>query len=230
MLVSRRIGILAAGVLAASLIGLSPGTSALAAEGTEVPPEQAVHMREEMTRYGVDTQTQDSLIEALNRGESWESLEGGVPVSRETVRLDSTIETIERYSDGSIIVTVAPDLEAVAEGTTGPTRSVSGCSYSGSSYAGYWKNCRASVSLVALTLRFSFDYQNIRDTGSSITNWYDPSHVAYGGSFTGGAFSKKSATSVRYSGTFTLYNNLGSNTAWIQANVSGNVASTTQGN
>ena len=195
-------------------------------------------LREWFDSYGVDSDTVNQLIAKFEHGIMWDSMKyGNNPVSSSRQIINDYIQVIDTYADGSIIVSTISNLDGIkeqaldsADGSGISLYSVSGCSYtSGGNYAGYWKNCIADVNLGLLGMGFTFDYQNIKDQGSTITGYRNYYHHVYGGSLTIFRFNRISATQVRLSadiaiafGTYPV-----GWTNWMQANVSGSSAWTT---
>lgn len=112
------------------------------------------------------------LFEKLNSGLLWDSMNGAEPLS---TRYASSGEEIKVYGDGSIAVfSVALEDQALSYDTSlgaiNPS-AVSGCTRSGIHYAMYWKNCTASWDYGFIQYYMNFDYQNIRGSGSSITDY-----------------------------------------------------------
>lgn len=203
---------------------------------TDDPPNETITVSAEdisylddfLTDYGVSPENRAQLISKFQTGEAWDSLTG-IPVSTDTFKQGFDVVTVDTYADGSISVSTAPDLEAIAQESASDSlaRSVHGCSFSGSNYAGYWNNCMADVNQGVIRLYFTFDYQNVRDQGAKITAYRNAGHHVVGATIAPGGFARQSNTAVRYNATVNYYGGIGSQSVWIQANVSGNQASTT---
>lgn len=117
-----------------------------------------------------------------------------------------------------------------SSGTGFSTRSVHGCTYSSAgAYGGYWNNCSADVNLGIVRMGFKFNYQNIKEQGSKIT-WYGNYFKHYlGVTLSNFRFSRLSPTQVRLTADLDVAFKgfpVGWD-AWVQANVSGNKAWTT---
>ncbi len=178
--------------------------------------------------YDVSPEIAQSVIRNLERGNLPDSDDGAAPV-RVTARPEGdTVVRISSFADGSISVSEAPDLHAVAKaggsGSVAPF-SVSGCTYSSAgSYGGYWKNCVARHRTALLTLAFRFSYSSIKDEGSKVYDYCCAEHISVGGSFTEGKFVRLRQDVVRYEGTYTVYGGAGSFTRWMQVLANGTTA------
>lgn len=117
------------GALAA---GLAPA-SATATDAATAPAFSSADesfFRNQMTHYDVPAATQDALFAKLRAGQAWDAdLEGSVPVSTETRRVDNRAEEISRYADGSI---AAHGREVASAKRTGAT-------------ANSWKGCAVII-------------------------------------------------------------------------------------
>ena len=120
-------------------------------------------------------------------------------------------------------VVAVPDLIAAkkAGGVRPLGSSVSNCSFSGSNYAGYWTNCIARGSSPTLSLAFRFSYQNIQGQGSSITGYCCAEHTAVGGTWSDGHWQTPYRNYLRYAGTWTAYNNITSNSRYLEVSTNG---------
>ena len=149
-----------------------------------------------LSKYGVTRETQASLFEKLEKGEIWDSMRGVEAVNE--VRINR-LETLSTYPDGSVAVfSIYDGTEGL--GATPPSmalQSVSECSFSGSHYAMYWKNCLAkwSYGTTSYTLRFNYRH----DQGSwGISDYWKPLYRSFDGSIT-------NTNIVRYSDTLVTY-------------------------
>ncbi|SPT75106.1 Uncharacterised protein [Arcanobacterium haemolyticum] len=193
---------------------------------------------DEFVDYGVNDSIARALVEKYESGQLLDSMKSGMqPISTTSKDLGDVVEVIRTYSDGSIAVETTSNLEAAKKESitnsaneTPQFRSVYGCKYSsGGNYASYWKNCTADVNLVVVRMGFLFDYQSIRDIGSKITGYRSYFHHIFGGSLSNFRFDRISNTQVRLSADFdVVFKGFPAGwTAWMQANVNGSTAYTT---
>lgn len=184
-------------------------------------------IREFLEENKVSTVDQDLLIAKLRNGETWDSLiPGRIPREITTKRRDSKVYSISRFADGSLIVSTIDDLEARAQNEFIPF-GVYGCSFSGSTYAGYWRDCKADANYGLLRLGFSFNYENVRGVGSRITSYHTPFFFGVGASMSNPSFHKSSANAVRLTAQITIPGL--TVTRWVQANTSSNSAWSSNG-
>lgn len=185
-------------------------------------------MREFLSSHGVRAEVQERLIADVLSGKQLEAGKNVDPVRVSETRRDGLIVTVREFSDGSISVSEVSDL---ALARTNSARgigvaSVSGCSFSGSPYAGYWTNCIAKESRTEIAIAYRFDYSNTQSTGARITGYRGAGIDTFLGTFSEGKFERISNTEVRYTGLYTYYGGLKTLTTYLRTSVSGNVAST----
>lgn len=197
-------------------------------DGSQLIEEEELNeIKEFLSENGVSNSDQEELIFKLRSGVLWDSFNPAItPVSKTIEKRDSRVYTIERFQDGSIIVSGIDDLSLASNGAISPM-TVYGCNYSGSAYAGYWKNCKTDVNYGIIRLGFTFNYENVRDVGSRITSYHTPFFSAIGGTMSNPTFNRRSSGVVRLTaqiimGPVTM-------TKWVQANVSGNTAWSSHG-
>jgi hypothetical protein len=127
---------------------------------------------QKLTSYGVSQSTSQILIQKLQAGEIWESLdENAVPISTNSIRINGFDETIDTFSDGSIGVTKSEVPTSALS-----RASLSKCqTSSGTGYVNY-SNCLvvrdAIVFLMAFTTDFSIHPGPYNDTISRVYNPY----------------------------------------------------------
>ncbi len=180
---------------------------------------EIAQIRAEFSQYGVDEDTQTSLIEKMQNGIVWDSqMPGATPVS-ERVEVNARSETtIRTYADGSIMVlSVEVPHEVNTHGVIRPL-SVTGCIGSGTTYSYRATNCYARVAWANANIGFYFDWQADQGMPSKITNYYSPTHSAAGMSLSGNLrFTRISSSDVRLAGDFILYSGSGSLTLQMGA-------------
>lgn len=198
------------GTLAPTVASASVPQPAAAVRSVEVLDDsQRAELVSFFEENGVTAEVQQSLLQKLESGEVWLSLtEGAVPVS-EAVTVEGDLEvTRSTYADGSVAVqgVSAAAGEVVTPASPGQIapRAVRACSYSGSTYGGYWKNCVADVNLGVVRMQFNFDYENVQGSGAKITRYWNQSHHVVGGAMTNHRLVKMSNTDVRYNADFSV--------------------------
>lgn len=156
----RSIRILGAAALAA-LVFMS-GTVGAAAQTPDLTEEERQDLVHWWTQYDVAPATQDELLESLERGELWDAIGGSDPVNVTTNAYAGETETVERYADGSIVVTtvevpVAPfsanPIGGVTPFTVGPCESSS----TGSGYANRY-DCKVFSTSGVVEMGFYMSY------------------------------------------------------------------------
>lgn len=158
---------IAATLLTSILVCASTAPSALASESA-VPIDDSVvvetmsyaEMRAEMNRAGIPLATQDSLIKKLNAGQLWDSMIGSKPIS--TVQRESRagIEEVQRFADGSVIITTIEKPTASSIGGIGIlSRPVTGCAVL-PNLNGWIRraDCNAKAKYMSYSLSFKIDY------------------------------------------------------------------------
>lgn len=143
-----RVGGLA--LAAACLVGLSLPSAASAAT---LDSSTVAQLHAKMTDIGIDSATQDSLLDKLSAGKPLDSNSGAQPVRRSTVSLPGGNRTVEEFADGSKRWIQVERAHDVADALT--RADVSSCVASG----GWVVNCRVSVSDIISEARFDIDYK-----------------------------------------------------------------------
>ncbi|RTE49551.1 hypothetical protein [Actinobaculum sp. 352] len=154
-------------------------------------------------RYGVPKTQQQGLIDKLNNGVAWDSMSGASPVTTETSRVGASDVTIERYADGSVVVST---IDAVPENPDDPMPAgISSCRLvSSSNYHANYKNCFANVEFGVWQMGFHFDRNTVKGRVGSITRYYGMTHRLIGGSLSNHRFTKFSSSRVRYSANLSV--------------------------
>lgn len=231
-------------IATAALISLALLGAPSAAEASIPNEDSADHsvsegdLRAFLGKYDVQKSTQDKLMKKLETGQTWDSMEqGSSPTEVEEKTVGRTVETVNRFNDGSVTVTTAPDFEGDVErarqGSTAQldAQAVKSCSFKkAGSYGGYWTNCKATQNNGTIGLSFRFNYQNIKGKGSKITKYGNGDYHLFGGTISGLKFKKTSSKTVRYSGHAKASLNgvtILNKSIYLQVKVSGNTAKTT---
>lgn len=216
---SRRI---AAGVL---------GVAALASSISPAPAraDDYSDIRSSMQDMGIAPHVQDQLINKLEQGEVWESLQANSePVATEVRIARGKRITMDVFSDGSR-TSLSQDIpkSSASQNVTayGPT-SLKYCSYRGSAgYGGKWTGCQARFNAILMLMQFNFDYEYWRDDRNSITRTYAPvcDMISPTGSVSDPKWQVISSRDKRMTCIYKI--NGISQTTWIGARVSGATAS-----
>lgn len=179
-------------------------TSAPASAATlpiDAEPPIAVELRAFLTDHGVDSGTQEDLIEEYLAGEIWDSASSdSIPTSTEMYMEGSYHYTVNRYPDGSVNVL---RVEQPIERTTGSEdgvvtpRAISGCSVVNSGTSSHRNGCKVDFwwGAVAMSFYASFTY---------VTPGYDRIKEVWGAGWSiGGAC----GTNQNYFGIQKMYEN-----------------------
>ncbi|QSB14196.1 hypothetical protein JQS43_22190 [Natronosporangium hydrolyticum] len=216
------LGTVLAATLAITIVAPSPASAETPQIGLDQSDRQQLH--DFFAQYGVDPGTADTLIESLEAGEAWDSLTGASPVSTEIQRQENQVVDISTYEDGSIAVSVVPDLHPEVSATSGHAtpQSVSGCTLRSTPSIDYYDQCLARVDLGVIMMGFYMDFQRVYLQGAQITRYWGHHHRVIGGALSSHRLEQWSPTQVRYSADVSLaFEGFPVGwTAWMQANVS----------
>lgn len=177
---------LTAGIGAIALVAGFAGTSLAAEPAPGLTQQERQELEQWWTEYDVPTATQDALLTALESGDVWDALDGAEPVSVQTRELPTESETVERYADGSIVVsTVEVPADPFAAGAPqgGPTTfSVGSCQSSqiGSGYANRY-DCKAASTAGVVTMGFYISYTLVQGGYDKIIDVHSGYAYATGG-------------------------------------------------
>lgn len=141
-----------AGMVAA---GASSATAAPAAD-------TFTEARSFLTQYGVDAQTQDTLISSYKAGESWDSFSSDSnPVTTTSSIKGGFQENVSHYADGSVSVT---RLEQAKKPSLSTKSSPNGCTVSGSNR----NNCTVDMWVGVVSMSFKASYNVSTNTVTSV--------------------------------------------------------------
>lgn len=141
---------------------LSGTVSATAQAATDLTDQERQSLVQWWTQYDVPAATQDELLESLEQGELWDAIGGSDPVNVTTNEHAGESETIERYADGSIVVTsvevpadpfATDPIGGVTPFTVGPCESSS----TGSGYANRY-DCKVFSTSGVVEMGFYMSY------------------------------------------------------------------------
>lgn len=205
-------------------------TSDVSAKRVVLTSKDKAELSDALTRYGVNKETAQILISRYEQGYAWDSfMPGKLPMSTIQKKTLYSIETIQTYADGSIAVSRVPNFESLAKAPQ--TRSINGCQYRQSGSTRYWKNCDGTVNLIAISMGFNFDYQNVNHKNPKITRYGSYHHHIVGGALSNFRFDRISNSQVRLSADLSVaFQGFPVGwTAWMQVNVTGDNAWTSTG-
>lgn len=182
-------------------------------------------IRGKLLEYDVPRSQADQLVNKLKKGEAWDSFkETAQPISTAEFNNGSEEGTIERYEDGSIIVSTLDIPTEVNESTAQPF-GISQCNMISVVGATTATNCQASRNYLVMDMSFRFDFF-VSGTYGQITKYYSPVIGGIGFSYDPPTFEQPRLSTVRMSTNFSLFFDgfpVG-NTAWIQVDVDKNGA------
>lgn len=225
----RNRNFLTATTLLSSLLFTLPGIQAQAQETTNHPnyshnidSSAANSTKFFLIDNGVDPKTTDTLIKNLEQGIIWDSLKGTPPVSSYT----NHNGTVYTYPDGSIsLFSIYP--EKTTDGKFVSPLAVSNCQVtSHSTHGTYWKNCIASWNYGLYSIRFTFDYENVRYSGSRITGYRDVQYHIIGGAITNTRFIRDAQNKIRLVADVRFFKNAGGGTFNFTLTTNGATATT----
>lgn len=155
-----------------------------------------------LTQWGVSPETQRHLLEKYASGIPWDSMTGASPVVvEEQVGVRATT-TIERYSDGSVVVTSIDNPQANENSLL---RGVSSCRIA---YSNHYEvkhvGCYGNVDYGAAQMGFHFDRVSNPGALARITNYYGMQHRIIGGALSNHRLEQFSPQRVRYSADFSF--------------------------
>lgn len=146
----------------------------------------------------VPASDQDTLINKLEEGIPWDSLNNKSPVSVETIRTRTEERVISRFEDGSVSVS-ALSLPSESNNGTG-LRSVSSCKLkSSSNYHANYTGCYGNVDFGIIQMGFHFDRETNPGALGRITRAYGMQHRCLGCTLSNHRLEKFSPQRVRYS-------------------------------
>lgn len=127
---------------------------------SKIPKDDISNIRSGLSEVGVEPKVQDRLINKLERGIVWDSLNGSSKPVKKTIEQLSG-ETVERlvYADGSVVVSETQRGIDLPSNVAMPASKITGClklkSKSGWSR---WGDCKSKVNLVIVQMSFMFNY------------------------------------------------------------------------
>ncbi|GCD18724.1 hypothetical protein GXP71_01530 [Cellulomonas sp. H30R-01] len=164
----------------AATVGLAT-ISTPAGAAAAVPEEVDAHLRAWWTTYDVPADVQGHLLAALSAGETWDSLAGAAPTSREVLQGKRSTTTVLTFADGSITVTEVqkPDRTPAASIRT---VAVDGCrtTVGGSGYRNYY-DCQAHADTGVIAMGFYISYTLAQGGPDQIIEVHSPYLATTGG-------------------------------------------------
>lgn len=203
-------------VLVAAVVIFSAQVSLAASEKVVLTNQQEEMMRQNLTELGIDKPTQSKLIEKLNKGEIWDSMDPKKVEEAEGKLKVSIKEPVKRHTfpDGSVV----------------QIQLSGGTSSCGTGYCVY-RGVEVRKTDGSATGKFKADYTIISSGYDSISSVYDPEILILGGTYSNDSLvinipqetvsyaaqaTLKFTVSLNNTGTSTYYLKLyvGSNSAW----------------
>lgn len=165
------------------LLGMSSSTVVFAENN---PSSEEKLLQEEtvdfLKEYNVDEENIDKLLDKLNAGEKWDSIEGNQITNQEYYEDENKKITIDHYEDGSIAVTevdvsqaiIIEDTEDYSEGIINPLASVNPGTTSDDSNHRRYIGATVRHSNGLLTAQFFADFTIARRGSGTINRVYSP--------------------------------------------------------
>lgn len=188
-------------------------------------------IRTKLSEYGVPEEQVGALIDKLNKGESWDSVKGARPLTKELINETDGSKYLYRFADGSLIVS---NIELSSKGVKevpannglrsdlqvqGKKAWVSNCDYvrprPGLRRA---SNCKANLNLVFATANFEFSYTYRRGGGGRIT-WYGNSSYQVPGEVKSAVLKKVGKARVSYNIKYFNHQTKTSHSMWMEVTV-----------
>ncbi|MFF2389373.1 hypothetical protein [Agromyces sp. NPDC058104] len=164
--------------IAGLVLALALGNFAAPAYAADAEPDWT-YLTEFNEQYGVSAEDQANLLEKARAGELPDSMTGASPVSVEASA--DGLTKIERFEDGSVLVSEIEEPAVVAPGQIQP-RGIAGCTQtSGSGWVQY-TGCTVSTASSYATLSFKASYIRASNGTGQITRADTPSAQTYYGS------------------------------------------------
>ena len=187
--------------------------------------EQIDEVRDGLRSYNVPEEQIGKLIEKLKEGELWDSIDPQKhPANIEDFENEQEKGTIERFADGSVVVsTLQVPIEtnnSLIQPRSIVPGFIRGCEEFFAQGYHFNTNCLAQKTIVLATMSFRFDYYyTVQD--AKIQKYYNPSVTGFGMSFEAPTFEQNSDRSVRMSALLSvLFQGFPiQNMAWIQVDV-----------
>lgn len=172
-----------------------------------------------LSNYGVDHATIKTLIDEYEHGGKWDSFSSdSEPVRIENSAVDGFNETVNHYADGSVAVTRTEIPHAVDPSGISPMSTVHDCSVSGNMR----NNCQADMWVGVISMGFKMSYNAATN---HVTNVYGPQWTIGGACSASQTYLSSPASNIaRLEVEATLCGIPYSNLFWLQATVSGGVA------
>lgn len=222
-LMFRRIMAAILGILLASLIW-TPASSADAKYGLTPTEREAFAVR--ATDLGMTEKAIAEVLKKIERGELPDADSGAEPISTVTNRSGYTITVTSRFRDGSMSSVVSPDLEAMTKAVENGTylqpraTGVSGCTYTYTSVAITWTNCRVAGEATLIQMYFRLNATMVRGQSARITQVWDQQAAAIGGTFSQDSFGITSPSTARYRLSVKLVGELATGFTTLTATIS----------
>jgi len=209
----------ASAIILVGALSAAPATAATSALSSA--DESA--MRDTWNAYGVSRATQDRLLEALEAGRSWDSLDGATPVTTTTGSNAGSTVTVDTFADGSIRVDT---LQVPAHG---PTRaSIGSCKTLSSSHYDATIQCTVSTNVVVSTAGYAVTYHQVQGGNSRINSVTPITASCYGGTCGSKSVTVNRKTQIGSSPAYstgrwkwTGINGAGSKDFWLEIDVRG---------
>lgn len=174
-------------------------------------------LRAKLSEYGVTGAVQDRLIQKYLDGQIWDSLNGSTPVRTTTTIVDHKKQTIERFADGSFVVST---IDLPVKPGMYMDRSISSCSMiSTNHWESKYQGCYANYEAGIIQLGFHFDWTSYNGGKGVITRYYAPEYRVVAGTAEDTRFDKFSDQRVRYSLTYKVARIAFERVQWIEAHV-----------
>lgn len=192
--------------------------------------EQIDEVRDGLRSYNVPEEQVNRLIGKLEQGELWDSIDPQKhPVDIEDFENEQGKGTIERFADGSVVVSTLQVPIDANNSLIQPRLIVPGsirdCEEFFAQGHRFNTNCLAQKTIILATMSFRFDYYyTVQD--AKIQKFYNPSVTGIGMSFETPTFEQTSDRNVRMSALLSLlFQGFPiQNMAWIQVDVDTNGA------
>lgn len=138
------------------------------------------HFTSVWNAYGVPSSTQASLLHDWEATHSWDSLEGGAPVSTRAVDTRDGASRVSTFADGSITVESLEDSEA----STGPDSraDLRNCRDTGASAYAFTRTCVVHTNVVVADFQFTVQFYAVKGGNTTINSVSHLTDSCYGGS------------------------------------------------
>lgn len=173
------------------LLMISFSVNASATSSTEITSKSIKDIKTNLSAMGVDSKTQNSLIDKLKSGQIWDSMnpemqDKGIVSTTSSIDLDGNKVTITKtvYPDGSVsVVSITVPSKSNGSGDIVTPQDVGGGSSScGSGYCNTY-GAKVDGGNGVVTASFLADYSIVNGGYDSILKVYQPSVKVYFGSY-----------------------------------------------